>query len=78
MDELKRLIPTAQIAAQCPDSGQSGCAAVSFATPEEQQTAVTVSYNMPLTFPLDLILGQNTVSIQATEEEMLERAAAGR
>jgi hypothetical protein len=78
LDELKRIIPYAQDRRDCTDAWKAGCVSVKVDLLEDKQAAVKVSYNMPLTFPLDVILGRQTLEISHTKEEALERGMVGR
>ncbi|HQH27828.1 MAG TPA: hypothetical protein PLP17_10575, partial [Oligoflexia bacterium] len=76
--EVRRIIPGALSAAQCGKAQTSGCTDVAVAFVDDRRVNVTVSYDMPLVFPLNAITGSNSLRIFQTKEEILERAAVGR
>jgi len=77
MSEILRYDPHAS--ADC-DSGGAKCAEVEIADVEgdARLASVAIRYNVPLTFPLDVLLGTDSVEISHEKKEMLEMRTVGR
>ncbi|MCB0324601.1 MAG: hypothetical protein KDD69_13555 [Bdellovibrionales bacterium] len=74
--ELQRIFPGAHGSPSC-EPNDPGCASVDVEILSEERALVTVSYNMPLSFPLDAVLQRPLLPVRYQKEETLERASVG-
>jgi len=77
MTEIKRLSPNAYLQEECSDD-EVNCAEITINTSESGQKAIVeVSYNMPISFPLSAILDKESIKLNYTKEEVIERSFVG-
>lgn len=68
-DEMRRIFRDAK-----PDCSEAGCMNISVTTDAGPQAEVGVSYELPITFPFDLILGRKSVTVRHRKMEVQELA----
>lgn len=73
LDELQRIIPYAREDRNCGDKDASGCISIGINLSGTQRASLALDYRMPVTFPLNRILGQDTIPVRYTKVETVER-----
>jgi hypothetical protein len=73
LSELKRIIPYAKLCSL----ENSGCTQIEIDTRDPRMARVSVTYQMPLIFPLDIFVGAGSIPISHSTEELIERRALG-
>jgi hypothetical protein len=73
LSELRRIVPYAKICSL----EDSGCTRIEIDTSSGRMARISVTYQMPLIFPLDIFVGARSIPISHTTEELIERRALG-
>jgi hypothetical protein len=71
--EITTALPGSQL-----DCANAGCAEFIIDTLDQRETRIVGRYHMPLSFPLDAILGRSSIAVEKTKQELQELAIAGR
>jgi hypothetical protein len=72
LNEIQQIVGGAQLAEHCSDSGAGGCTEIQIDNSDPQRIQVSISFNMPISFPLDSIRGDSTLRLGVRKEETLE------
>lgn len=75
-ETLRQLLPVDGL--NCSDALSPRCATVRVDTSDERTAKVSVHYAMPLSFPLNKLVGSDVVIVQHEKQELLELPLAGR
>jgi hypothetical protein len=75
LEELQDIYPFITLASDCKNA--PGCAEIAIDTSTEERANISITYNMPIVFPLTSILGQDYIQITYTKSEVIERSFAG-
>ena len=73
--EIARIFPGAELRESC---DAAGCSQIAIDESDPARVTVSVSYNLGLDFPFDLILGTKSLAVSGETTERLERAMVGR
>jgi len=72
-NEIERALPGSK-----KDCQEAGCTEFVIDTIDSKQSRIVARYHMPLSFPLNTILGRDSLSVEKTKQEFQELAIAGR
>lgn len=74
--EIQRVIPFARLKSEC-ESEESACASIRVEAEGEKRSRITTSFNLPLSFPFDIILGKKVLPLSHSKVEVNERNIVG-
>ena len=72
-DEIRRVFPALRT-----DCVEADCAAIDISIDQNEAVRIDVRYEMPLSFPFDLLLARESIPVAVTNSDYLELAGAGR